>query len=197
MTYTRFASCIAMLTLGCGQAPSVAPPRASETASATEQSPPDPAAQLRAWVPTSAAPGAPPRGTVPPLPAPSIAATSHGETLGTVRETMDAGGYTYLRIAVEGVDRWVATTVIPVAVGDQVVVVGGDVMTNFHSRTLNRTFEQITFAGEVRGARGASASPPSATGGALPPGHPPVGLGRLPLGHPNIEVPSRASGVSH
>jgi hypothetical protein len=70
---------------------------------------------------------------------------------GTVAETMDAGGYTYLHID-SGNDMkiWVAIPLTPVKAGDQVVAEGGMVMQNFTSNALNRTFPVIIFSKGIR-----------------------------------------------
>jgi membrane protein implicated in regulation of membrane protease activity len=138
MTPMRIALCLTALDVGCSQASSEPAPRAATSAPTAA---PDRAQQLQSWIPTNAPPGAAP---------PRAAAPSAALLRGTVRETMNAGGYTYLRIEAGGADRWVATTQMPIAVGDQVVVDDGAVMTAFHSRTLDRTFDTILFAGAVR-----------------------------------------------
>lgn len=153
MSSTRYALCLAALSFGCSQQPSDPAPRA---ASAAEQSRPDQATLLHSWIPSSAPPG-----TAPSRAAPTSPAAPRAETRGTVRETMNAAGYTYLRMDSAGVDQWVATTEMRVAVGDQVIVEGGNVMRGFHSRTLDRTFDAILFAGAVRIA-GAPPSPAAA-----------------------------------
>jgi hypothetical protein len=66
---------------------------------------------------------------------------------GTVAETMTSGGYVYVRL--EEDDSWVASTVIPVSIGDKVRYMGGSLMNNFTSNSLNRTFESILFAGRL------------------------------------------------
>ena len=70
-----------------------------------------------------------------------------GPKTGTVAETMDSGGYSYLRLEEQGI--WIATASIPVAVGDKVQYTGGMEMRNFYSKTLARTFESIFFVGTV------------------------------------------------
>jgi hypothetical protein len=70
-----------------------------------------------------------------------------GPAIGIVAETMDSGGYTYMRLAEQ--DIWIATATMPVAVGDQVQYSGGMEMRDFNSRTLDRTFESILFIQNV------------------------------------------------
>jgi hypothetical protein len=114
-----------------------------------------------AWAPSEPA-------TQPGSAAASCPHASGSETRGTVLETMDAGGYTYLRIDTGSATEWVATTAMAVAVGDRVVVADGTEMTDFHSRTLARTFPSIVFAGAVRvegrPAQGAAAAPVAPAG---------------------------------
>ena len=66
-----------------------------------------------------------------------------GPVNGTVAETINAGGYTYIRI--EEPDIWIATSTMEVSAGDQVEYSGGAEMLNFHSKSLDRTFESIWF----------------------------------------------------
>jgi hypothetical protein len=66
---------------------------------------------------------------------------------GTVAETMTSGGYVYVRLEEDG--NWVASTPIPVVVGDKVRYTGGMKMKDFNSRTLNRSFEYILFASKL------------------------------------------------
>ncbi|MFO0710200.1 MAG: hypothetical protein U0353_10195 [Sandaracinus sp.] len=110
-------------------------------------------------------------------------------TRGTVLETMNAAGYTYLRIETPGGgSTWVAAMEMPLAVGDQVVVEGGNEMVDFHSRTLDRTFPSILFAGSVRVVGGGEGVHEEGSSGSLPAGHPPTG--EMPPGHPPTgEVP--------
>jgi hypothetical protein len=106
-----------------------------------------------------------------------------------VRETMNAGGYTYLRIEPPGAEPvWVAAIEMRVAVGDEVRIEGGNEMRDFHSRTLDRTFERIVFAGSAR-VVGDETDPPAPSEPALPPGHPPTGA------EPSLSHDSAAPGA--
>jgi hypothetical protein len=66
---------------------------------------------------------------------------------GKVVETMNAGGYTYVRLEKNGKKIWVAVPEMKVSVGQQMVFQPGQEMTNFTSKTLNRTFDSIIFSG--------------------------------------------------
>ncbi len=75
-----------------------------------------------------------------------------GYIYGTVKETMNSGGYTYLLLEFEGKDFWVAVPQMTVSVGEDVMLMPGATMKNFHSNKLNRTFETIVFSqGPVSG----------------------------------------------
>lgn len=74
--------------------------------------------------------------------APVMFAADAGPVVGTVAETMESGGYTYIKFD-DG--KWIAANAFPVAVGDKVQYAGGMEMNNFHSNTLDRTFESILF----------------------------------------------------
>lgn len=69
---------------------------------------------------------------------------------GKVVSTMDAAGYTYLEVEEKGQKIWVAIMQTKVKVGEEVEFPDSPPMLNFHSKTLNRTFEKIIFAPGVR-----------------------------------------------
>ena len=73
-----------------------------------------------------------------------------GMIRGTVLETMDAAGYTYVLLDTAEGQRWVAAQQTPVAVGDTVQTNQGMAMQNFTSQSLNRTFEVIYFSGALQ-----------------------------------------------
>ena len=79
------------------------------------------------------------------MPAPATAETDP-ET-GTVAETINAGGYTYLRL--EEPDIWIAAPTMTVSEGDQVKYSSGMEMRDFYSKALDRTFESIFFVQNV------------------------------------------------
>ena len=69
--------------------------------------------------------------------------TDTGPDTGTVAETMDASTYTYMRLEEQGI--WIATPTLAVSAGDRVEYSGGMQMGRFHSKALDRTFEEILF----------------------------------------------------
>lgn len=74
---------------------------------------------------------------------PSWAAPVH---TGTITETMNAGGYTYVLLKKDGEKQWVALPESKVKVGETISYVQGVVMKNFSSSTLKRTFDSIIFS---------------------------------------------------
>lgn len=91
---------------------------------------------------------------------------------GTVAETMDAGGYTYVRLKTVDGEVWAAVNQTPLKTGSVVTIGNAMWMDRFESKTLNRTFERILFGSLV------------APGGAptLPPGHPATAAGAVAVG---------------
>jgi hypothetical protein len=76
-------------------------------------------------------------------------AAAAGNLTGKVVETFDGGGYTYISVEKDGKKTWAAVPVTQVKVGQEVEVQPGMEMTNFKSKTLNRTFESVIFSGGV------------------------------------------------
>lgn len=98
-----------------------------------------------------------------------------GMVRGTVLETMNGGGYTYVFIETDEDKRWVAVPQAAVLVDDVVQTGQGMPMSNFESKTLNRTFDVVYFAGGLENLSApAPAMTPTAADpvAALPPGHP-------------------------
>lgn len=81
----------------------------------------------------------------------AMMARSGGETAGSlsgkVVETMDAGGYTYINLEKDGKQTWAAVPTMKVTVGEELELQPGAVMTNFTSKSMNKTFEAVVFSG--------------------------------------------------
>lgn len=90
-------------------------------------------------------------------PAPQAAAPDSSKTAapaamgqsGTVTETMDAGGYTYVEVDTGNEKIWAAAPKFDVKVGDPVVVPQGMAMKDYHSKTLDRDFPVVYFVDAV------------------------------------------------
>jgi hypothetical protein len=76
---------------------------------------------------------------------------------GTVLEVKDVDAYTYLRLKTKDGETWAAVNKAPVAKGAEVTIENANVMTNFESKTLKKTFDRIVF-GNLAGT-GAAAAP--------------------------------------
>ncbi len=70
---------------------------------------------------------------------------------GVIITTMDASGYTYLHLDTEGGKIWVALPVTKVKKGDKVSYRDGITMQEFHSKTLDKTFDHIIFSPGLEG----------------------------------------------
>jgi hypothetical protein len=69
----------------------------------------------------------------------------------TVTQTMNSGGYTYVEAADEkGTKVWLALPEIKVAKGDKIEYPETPPLANFQSKTLNKTFEKISFIPGIR-----------------------------------------------
>ena len=86
---------------------------------------------------------------------------------GKVMEKQDVSTYTYVRLDNgAGKQIWAAVPQTQVEIGEEVALKGGTVMTNFNSKTLNRTFESIIFAsGLVRGSENKTTRTPGGANG--------------------------------
>ncbi|HFB53412.1 MAG TPA: hypothetical protein ENJ67_01655 [Sulfurimonas autotrophica] len=74
------------------------------------------------------------------------AATTHSAK---VLETMNSGGYSYIKVQDKNQKYWIAMTQRAVKVGDTIRYSEQGWMQNFHSKTLNHTFDKILFAADV------------------------------------------------
>ena len=99
-----------------------------------------------------------------------------GMVRGTVLETMNSGGYTYVFMDTGPDQRWIAALETPVQVGDVVQTDQGMVMNGFTSKTLNRTFNVVYFVSGLENLSGTS-QPAAQASGEMPPNHPDISGG--------------------
>ena len=83
---------------------------------------------------------------------------------GTVLETMDAAGYTYLRLKTPKGEIWAAVQKANIKKGSEVTIVNAIRMEGFESNTLKRKFDRIFFGNLSTGTSRATNSPPFAPG---------------------------------
>jgi len=73
-----------------------------------------------------------------------------GSDTSTVIETIDVGNYTYIHLNEQGKEIWLASNPITVKKGDQVRFSNAAVMKDFHSKKLDRTFDEILFVNDIQ-----------------------------------------------
>jgi hypothetical protein len=138
--------------------------------------------------PVAQAPAAAEKPAPVPIPTP-VAAEALGQSSGTVIETMNAAGYTYVYVD-NGTEKiWAAAPEFAVSVGDEVMIPEGMAMHNYHSQTLNRDFDVVYFVEAVLNASnptvgapsmGSMGSAPADASMQMPEGHPPIDANTAP-----------------
>ena len=78
-------------------------------------------------------------------------APAEGSFSGTIAETMNAGGYTYVRLKRANDEVWVAAREFKAVVGEPLQVAVEMTMRDFQSPTLKRGFPVLYFASQVAG----------------------------------------------
>jgi hypothetical protein len=118
-------------------------------------------------------------------PAAAAAAAEVASVRGKIAERIDASQYSYLLLKTPAGDAWAAVSKTDRPVGAEVAVVNATWMENFHSATLNRTWDRIAFGVLDEGTA------------QVPPGHPAIedpaaakfatsaGMGQSPHQHPS------------
>jgi len=107
----------------------------------------------------------------------AAAASSPKMVTGSVLETMDAAGYTYVRLDTDDGEIWAASNQFEVEPGDRVTLPLETPMEGFHSASLDRDFDLIYFASFI-----------VPEGEAPPAAAPQGGLPELPPGHPSLDA---------
>jgi hypothetical protein len=80
-------------------------------------------------------------------------ASTDARVSGKVIETMDAAGYTYIHVDTGNEKQWVAIPQTELKAGDKVTYLNGMIMSNFQSKSLNRTFPTIIFSPGLEGQK--------------------------------------------
>ena len=68
---------------------------------------------------------------------------------GKVLSSIDASIYTYVEVSENGKTIWIAAPTVAVKKGDMISFSDGATMSNFFSKSLNRTFESVIFVGKA------------------------------------------------
>lgn len=82
-------------------------------------------------------------------PAPKSASTGQYPNKGKVLEVIDTSLYTYIQVTGDKSPLWIAASKSSVKKGDNISYPSGAMMTNFYSKSLNRTFDAILFIDKV------------------------------------------------
>lgn len=106
---------------------------------------------------------------------------------GEVLEAVNAGSYTYLRLKTKGGEVWAATMLSNLAKGAKVQLHDPMLMTNFESKAMGRTFDEIVFASAVSTESGGLVDPAKQMAAAH--------KGAAPVATTPIAKVTRASGV--
>jgi hypothetical protein len=77
---------------------------------------------------------------------PIMMAAETDSATGTVVETMDSGGYVYMKLD-DG--KWIAANTFEVSKGDKIQYSGAMEMNDFHSKSLDKNFDSILFVSEA------------------------------------------------
>lgn len=111
-----------------------------------------------------------PAAPAEPAAAPAAAPAASAEPLkGTVVQTMNGGGYTYVYLEqADGKKVWVAVSQIPVKVGSVMTFKPGINMGNFESKALKRTFDSLVFSDGVLSGAATEADDPAKGKGVSP-----------------------------
>ena len=89
--------------------------------------------------------------TAPAATAEATPASNPNIWKGEVLETMNSGGYSYIYLDTGSEKIWAAGPETQVSVGQTITMDKGMAMPQFHSKTLDRTFEVIYFVGSIQG----------------------------------------------
>lgn len=85
-----------------------------------------------------------------------------GEVTGKILETMDAAGYTYVRLETASGEVWAAITQTPLKAGEVITIHREMTAEKFESKALNRTFDRLAFGAILTGTPASDAKESSA-----------------------------------
>ena len=84
------------------------------------------------------------------VPQSNAIAASQYPNKGKVLEVIDASIYTYMQVSTDKGPIWIAASKTSVSKGATISFPDGAEMTNFTSKSLNRTFEKIIFLDKIK-----------------------------------------------
>jgi hypothetical protein len=175
MKKTVLVCLIAAASFACGD-------RKEATSAAGTPATPAPVSVTNAGLPANHPPiaaASPAQPAQLPAPAP-VQPPVAARVTGKIVETMDAGGYTYLKLKTASGHEWAAVRQTPVKNGATVTVAVQMTVEKFQSNTLKRTFDKIYFGALDDGNAGAgNGLPPMMTSKGQQPASP-MGAGAPP-----------------
>jgi len=77
--------------------------------------------------------------------------SADGVVTAKVKEVLQVSNYTYLLVKAKGPAYWVVINSSDIGVGESITFQGGNVMENFYSKELDRTFEKVLFLDAIQG----------------------------------------------
>lgn len=111
---------------------------------------------------------------------------------GTVLQTTNAGGYTYVEVDTGKQKVWAAGPESNVNKGDKVAFESGMIMTKFESKSLHRTFDTIHFVSGISTPASRTSAKPAGTTQAMP--NDSVHSGLQPGMHPSVGAGANSAG---
>jgi hypothetical protein len=131
-----------------------------------------------------------------------IEETEGEKVSGTVAESHDAAGFTYLLLDHDGTKEWYVVGPIGVKPGEELVLETRMTAENFESKSLKRSFDRVTFARVVSGGTAVPVHPAqehaSMMAAQMPHGHPgsdsDAGAAASPVKEPVIRDITKAGG---
>ena len=70
---------------------------------------------------------------------------------GQVQQKLDAGNFMFVLISSDKKIIWVTVPKVEVEIGETVTMKDANLLENFHSRTLNKTFREVLFSPGIEG----------------------------------------------
>lgn len=119
---------------------------------------------------------------------PAVALADASVLTGKVAETMNAATYTYVLIDTGVKKAWAAAPQFAVKVGDTVTIAEAMPMTNYQSKTLNRTFDVVYFSGNVQVNGKSAVTTPNPAATTAPAGSNLTGIARADGGQTVSEI---------
>ena len=70
---------------------------------------------------------------------------------GKVLEILDGGNFIFIRLDTDGKQTWATAPSVDLAIGEQITLLNATAFKNFHSNSLDRSFEELIFSSGIEG----------------------------------------------